>query len=170
MPRKLNPAILLMLFGIIAVLVYLFLSRPPPPVAEHYSFNEEIKSFPIEETSVTFTDWKIENSSYGNNDVVTIEYKVRNDGDSNLELTSFLLSEAPTLKYGNNYYSSATYYSDWRARSRWQLSYPYPYFPSYFSPNQTLNGYLKYEIIKGLQPTQLLFPDKNSPTTIIDFS
>ena len=74
-----------------------------------------------------------------------------------------MLSEAPTLMYGDNYYSSATYYPEWG----WQLYLP---FPSFLLPNQTVNGYLKYEITKGTQPKQLLFLDEDSPRITIDFS
>ena len=56
----------------------------------------------------------------------------------------------------------AGYYPDYG----WKVYFPYP---TDLLPNQTVNGYLKYEIIRGIQPTQLLYPDENSPTIIVDF-
>ena len=138
------------------------LSRPAP---KYYSFNEEIRDFRTcldEETSVIFTGWTI-NSSSATNDVVYVNYTVRNVAhgyaDEILVSSVVVPAEVPQLRYGSNYYCSTDFEDyGWRFYS--------PYSPTLL-PNQSQNGYLKYEITKGYQPTELVYP---FPSIIIDFS
>lgn len=163
--------IFVILLSITAVLSFQLLSEHSSEpssnsVAKHYLFNEEIRAFPLEETSVTFTAWRIiRSSAEQTNDFVRINYTIRNIGDKKLDLTSFsMFGETPILNYGNNYYATSFYEMD----NYWEFDGP---TPSYLMPNQTTtNGILQYEIIKGANPKQLLYPSEHSPLIIIDFT
>jgi hypothetical protein len=171
MASKLRLMILIMLVLIVALLFYQLLStlKSEPSseyLAKHYLFNEEIRAFPLEETSVTFTAWKIlRSSAEQTNELVRINYTVRNISDKLLDLTSFsMFGEAPILDYGNNYYTTSFYEMD----NFWEF---YGATPSHLMPNEVAtNGILQYEIIKGASPEHLLYPDELSPLVIIDFA
>ena len=154
---------------IVVVFLYPILSNL---TVKHYSFNEEIRGFPIEKTSVTFTGWRIVNASWGlTNDIVIVNYTVRNIGDTTLDTSDFLSAKTPILKYGNSYYADSTIYilTGWGFYQ--SASFPYSMYPTQLMPNQALtNGFLEFKIIQGTQPTELIFPDKDSPSIIIDFS
>jgi len=132
-----------------------------------FSFNEEIKSCPIKKTSVTFTAWTtMKTFSYHyareGNIFVVINYTVRNIGDTELG-TDFAFADTPILKYWN-------YYADAKIGivTYWSFHGTYPLE---LMPNQSLtNGYIYFEILEGYQPTELVFPSKESPQIIIKIS
>lgn len=136
--------------------------------ARHYTFNEEIRGFPIAQISMTFTDWKVISMSpaiatelslaYNENDLVIVNCTFRNIGNTNFSVHSpDNLSSSlgqTVLKYGNSSYAALTLT---------EIGTP-------LMTNQTSTGWLCYEITNGTQPTQLLFPSKDSPSIIVDFS
>ena len=148
-----------------------------------YSFGEELKGFPIEQTSVTFTDWKIIKASedyswqalHGNNDLVVVNYTVRNIGDTKLQTIDFQSATAPILKYGNSYYADPVTLltiTGWNfyVTSMWDDTNPKLIYPSSLMPNQeATNGYIQFEVIHGTQPIQLVFHNKNSPSLVVNF-
>ena len=143
---------------------------------KHYSFGEEINGFPIEKTAVIFTEWKITKTFYDDNAregnvFVVINYTVRNIGDMELRLSDFRSAPTPILKYGN-------YYAEARRTPVWiplpspegeRLWYLYDENLVSLMPNQGADGFIYYEILEGYQPEKLLFPNKDSPSIIIDF-
>jgi hypothetical protein len=171
MASKLLSLILVVLLAIITVSLFGLLLKHSPEsssdsVAKHYLFNEEIRAFPLEETSVTFTAWKIIGSSTEQtNDSVRINYTIRNIGNKTLDLISFsMFGETPILSYGNNFYATSFYEMD----NYWEFNGP---TPSHLVPNQAAtNGILQYEILKGSNPKQLLYPNEHSPLIIIDLT
>jgi len=144
--------------------VFLFTSGVIP-VNQNYQLNDEIKNFPIQKTSVTFTEWsttnKVISSARSGNIYVVINFTVRNIADNELDIIDFvgILTGAkrPQLKYGD-------YYAD--AIMGWHVEY----LSSYLMPNQSLTGFIYYEILEGYEPIELLFPNKDSPQVIIELS
>lgn len=155
----------------IACLVLLFVYVVPHLTnlgPKRFSFNEEIRNFPITKTAVTFTGWKFTKELvYGEasegNVFVVINYTVRNIGDTKMDwrdLYEFMTAKAPILQYGNYYAEAETFGVVWHF-------YGLP-ISSELMPNQTIDGFLYYEILEGYQPKQLLFPNKDSPSIIIE--
>jgi len=134
---------------------------------KYYSFGEEIQHFPIEETAVTFTAWefKKEVNFYEANEgciFVVINFTVRNIAGKKLDawnLRVFSESDAPILTYDS-------YYAEAEGVFQWNI-YEYPSSLE-LMPNQTLTGYIYYEILEGYQPQQLLYPNKDAPSIVID--
>jgi len=143
---------------------------------KHYSFGEEIRGFPIEKTAVIFTEWKITKTFHDDTaregDVfVVINYTVRNIGNIELSLSDFRSAQTPILKYGN-YYAEARHIPVWiplPSPGGERLWYLYNANLVSLMPNQSANGFIYYEILEGYQPEKLLFPNKDSPSIIIDF-
>lgn len=153
---------------LIVIGVVFFYPQLSKLTTKHYTFNEEIKGFPIGETSVTFTGWRIVNgSSMGfqeDTNVVIVTFEVRNIGDTTLNTVDFVSATAPILKYGNGYFADPLLLG-----SAWGWTFS-QYIPMQLLPNQSLtNGFIEFEIISGTQPTQLVFPNKESPSIVIDF-
>ena len=104
--------VLLLIVVCLALIVFDFFGR-----VKHYSFGEEIRAFPIEQTAVIFTEWKITKTFHGDdagegNVFVVINYTVRNIGDTELSLSEFRSAQTPILKYGN-YYAEARHIPVW---------------------------------------------------------
>jgi len=151
------------------ILVIIFLALPLLRIGvRHFSLNEEIKNFPIQETSITFKTlafmktFNYQNAHEGNIFVV-INCTVRNIGDTELELVDFIFADTPILKYGE-------YYTNAKIGRVWYWSF-YGIYPIRLMPNQSLSdGYIYFEILEGEQPKDLVFPKKDSPSIIIDLS
>ena len=157
--------------GLILLVVagFFLLTSGVIPVNQNYQLNDEIKNFPIQKTSVTFTEWSTSKKLYGlyglsyatarsGNIFVVINYTVHNSADTELDLVDFYWAKIPMLKYGD-YYADA-YHNFWN----------YEGSTMYLMPNQTLNGFICYEILEGYEPIELLFPNKDSPKVIIELS
>ncbi len=156
-------AILLIAAIIIALLVFIFLSRPVI-----YHFNEEITTFPKQRgpsynTSITFTGWSVKNKT-GITDLLFVNFTVRNLDKTFIGLPLCVPEQAPELKYGGTHYTFS-YYTDEENWSAWNFYVPL----GWLYPNQHEEGFLVYEIIKGMQPDQLVYPKTSSATIIVEF-
>jgi len=163
--------VLLLIVVCLALIVFDFFGR-----VKHYSFGEEIRAFPIEQTAVIFTEWKITNTFHGDDAgegsvFVVINYTVRNIGDTELSLSEFRSAQTPILKYGN-YYAEARHIPVWiplPSPGGEKLWYLYDENLVSLMPNQSTRGFIYYKILEGYEPEKLLHPNKDSPTIIIDF-
>jgi len=153
---------LIMFIYVVPRIQYLFTN------VKYYHFGEEIEHFPIEKTAVTFTAWEFKKEVYVSKAnegcvFVVINFTVRNIYDTKLgfqTLCDFHEAKAPILKYGNYY-----------AGAEALLSYRWNFYDPYvceLMPNQTLTGYIYYEILEGYQPQQLLYPNKDAPSIVIN--
>ena len=160
--------IIVMVLALVLILLNQYYSQSSTTTSletsvKHYSFNEEIRTFPLETTSITFTEWRIIRSATDEiNYFVRISYTVRNISDQILDLNSFsMLGGAPILDYGNDHYA----YSFYEMNNYWEFNGD---TPSQLMPNQAVsNGILQYEIPEGSQPVRLLHPNQNSPKIAI---
>jgi hypothetical protein len=101
---------------ILAALLGIFLLSSLVNRERYYRFGQEIRNFPIEKASITFTAWTAtkafdEAKHWGNISApqsyvfIIVNYTVRNIGDTEFEIANFSLAKTPLLKYGN-YYAS----------------------------------------------------------------
>jgi hypothetical protein len=148
----------------------------PTSSSSNPQLGTEIKNFPLQQTSITFTNWITATTLYDaygfawdtaseGDTFVVIYYTVRNIGDTEIDIDNLLLTTPPTLKYGD-YYAEASF--------GWEFNYTNTgpqNVTTTLMPNQSeTNGYIFYEILLGYQPTELLYPNQNSPSLVINLS
>ena len=150
-------------------------NNPINPTAQYYNLNQEIKEFPTVNTSITFTSWTYISSfsifeADENTNIVILNFTLQNIADNEIKTRSnlqylteaapFTPREAPLLKYGD-YYSEA------------KTDFPYSHYWGLWEskanllPNESVKGYLIYEILKGYTPTELVYPNKDAPQIIV---
>jgi hypothetical protein len=165
---------------VIAVILLLIVILPPilkygSIGARYYNLNEEIRGFPTENASITFTLWNYtsDSSIFGaveNSNLIVLNFTFRNIADKEIEIRpnlqyytgadSFTPREAPFLKYDDNY-SEAT--NDVPYARYWRLWEP----KTSLLPNESVKGYLVYAILERYAPTELVYPSKDSPQIIV---
>lgn len=145
-----------------------------------YSMGEEIKGYPIGEMAISIIYWKTtEQFSYdtaywaeNGTTFVLYNFTIRNLGNTELNLMEYDLRtrldsvDPPMLKYGS-------YYASDSILTTMPWSWKYRLFtgePSTLMPNQSTMGFLIYRILDGYQPTQLTYPNGDSPQFIIETS
>jgi ribosomal protein L37AE/L43A len=137
----------------------------------------EIMHYPLDTLSFAVTSWSYATTLYNVPDAglssalpsgsiyVVVNFTFRNIGDTETNLESDYWSlqpvTVPLLQYGNYYATSPTFFSF--------LSI-YSNQPTDLMPNQTTNGALIYTILQGYTPSRLLYPNKDSPTFVINLS
>lgn len=146
-----------------------------------YSVGQEIAGFPTMNVSIIFTSWTYTKSfcprgvNYPytpreNATFVAFNFTLRNIASTEIEIRSNLQYGtgadlltpriAPYLRYGAYYAEPRT---DFPARHYWGL-WEYKYS---LLPNQSVKGYLLYEILEGYTAIELVYPNKEKPEIII---
>ena len=131
--------------------------------------NEQVNGFPIEQTSVNFTDaLTIKPIGTPNTFLVVINCHITNNGETSVDLQK--LMGKPILKCGNQSFPNAEVIGEpnyvWRF---YNASYK-PKLSNYnqLMPNESLEGEIRFNIgNQELNATQLVFTD---PPLIIDLS
>ena len=152
--------------GIVVGLAYFYYSNQPTFIT--YSLGEEIRGYPAEELSITFGSVVVNDArDKPDRSIVAVTFTMNNIANRELDLwdyeisTDILLAD-PLLKYGDYY---AEYKLVWLIDG---INEDYKQYLHSLMPNQELRGLLQYEIMKGYQPTQLVYPDEESPTFIVE--
>jgi hypothetical protein len=174
--------LLLIVLALIILIVTLVVILLPPsltsdnnPTAQYYNLNQEITAFPTTNTSITFTSWTytsrfdIFEASESTN-IIILNFTLKNIANNEIKIrpnlqysndtAPFTPREAPLLKYGDDYAEAKTeipYAHYWRL---WKTQ-------TNLISNESINGCLLYEIPKEHTPTELVYPNKDSPKIII---
>jgi hypothetical protein len=143
----------------------------------------EIKNYPLDDLFFTVTGWsyaaswlKLPNVAglgyllgpSSGSVYVVVNFTFRNIGTMEMNLETYdnfwKLADVklPLLQYGS-YYAEAT-------PSSFDT---YPFYwgqPKSLMPNQTTNGAIVYQILEGYTPSKMVYPNKDSPTFVINFS
>lgn len=149
--------------------------QPINPEVQYYNLNQEIGGLPTGNTSITFTSWTYTSSfnifdANENTNLIILNFTFQNIANKEIEIRpnlqysteaeQFTPREAPLLKYGD-YYSEA------------KTDFPYSHYWGLWEskanllPNESVKGYLIYEILKGYTPTELVYPNKDAPQIIV---
>lgn len=144
----------------IAIVFYFFVLNPQP---QNFAIGEEIKSFPTENVSLTLTSLNITKNfrgyrpSYGsNNTLVVFNFTLRSIADTEIyTLENFPHEKMLLLKYDG-------YYAQYRTWSFWETNLS-------LMPNQSIKGWMFYEILEGYEPNTLVYP-KESPEVFVKIS
>ncbi|HEX9862964.1 MAG TPA: hypothetical protein VGB11_06770 [Candidatus Bathyarchaeia archaeon] len=177
-----NTKLLLIALAIIIPMVSLAVIFLPPsltsdnnPAAQYYNLNQEITAFPTANTSLTFKSWTYTSTfdifeADENTNLVILNFTLKNTANNEINIRSNLQysteaapytpREAPLLKYSDHYAEAKTeipYAHYWRL---WQPQ-------TNLTPNESINGCIIYEIPKEQTPTELVYPNKESPKIII---
>jgi hypothetical protein len=172
---------LLIVVGLIAVF-FVFLYKPQLLLGPHaYAMGEEIKSYPVDEMAISITYWKTTEQfheigfgwfdSENGTTLVLFNFTIRNIASKEISLWDYEFSaklnsvEPPMLKYGNYYASDKAAVGTGIWTQRLLI-----YEPTKLMPNQSTKGLLIYKILDGYQPTQLVYPNGDSPQFIIKIS
>jgi len=160
----------------VVLLGIIFIPSLITPHPRYYTLGEEMRGFPTEKVAITFTSWNVTKmflfgmASGENATLVVFNFTLRNIADNQVEVYPNLLHYEgeplrpripPLLKYGS-------YYAD-----------THPVFAYYWGlwestlillPNQSVKGFIYYEILEGYEPTELVYPSKESPEIIVKIS
>ncbi len=145
------------------------------PAVQYYDLNQEIEEFPTGNTSITFTSWAY-TSTFGifeaneNTNLIILNFTLRNIANNEIETRTnlqylpaaepFTPRAAPLLKYGASYAQA-------------KIDLPYAYYWGLWTaqttilPNESVKGYVIYEILKDSTPTELVYPNVDSPQIVI---
>lgn len=152
-------AILIVSAFSIIVLVPLMVNQLQP---RYYTLGEEIKGLPTlgeEKVSITFTSCNVTNkfryhSPDKGNSLVVFNFTIRNTADIEIyTLGIFFPFDEPLLKYDG-------YYAQIETFGYWEHNFS-------LMPNQTMSGWMYYEILEGYEPIELVYPNKESPEIIV---
>jgi hypothetical protein len=154
-----------------------YLGHPISFNEQHYGMNQEIRGFPTGNVSMTFTSWMYAKSFHGldplmvlepgeNATLVVFNFTLRNIANNEIEIRSslqygegadsFTPRPSPLLKYGG-YYAQAKHDIPYdQFYGLWEYKYT-------LLPNQSVKGYIVYEILEGYTPTELVYPSQESP-------
>jgi hypothetical protein len=161
-------------------------SSSSPSQNQEPHLGTEIKNYPIDGLSFTVTDWTFTTveaidsakilgliglpEPQSGSVYVLVNFTLRNIGDMEINFqaydTYYKLGAVttPSLQYGN-YYAQANPTNFLTGYAGYYLGQS-----TDLMPNQTTKCALVYEILEGYTPSRLLYPNKDSPTLVINLS
>ncbi|MCW4003638.1 MAG: hypothetical protein NWE95_06985 [Candidatus Bathyarchaeota archaeon] len=147
-----------------------------------YALGEQIKGYPIEELQTNIIYWKtttqFHESGYWfdseeGTTFVFFNFTIQNIANKEIDLWEHELYlklnsvQPPKLKYGTYYADSDNGISSTGTWSDHLLINDPVRAHGTMMPNQTAKGLLIYKILEGYQPTELVYPNEDSPKFVI---